>query len=60
MFPPFLQERWKQDNIRTIPVAMRWTLAAERAHTIGLEAVIDLALEVCGSAASERPPDVAG
>ncbi|HEX6052567.1 MAG TPA: BTAD domain-containing putative transcriptional regulator [Gemmatimonadaceae bacterium] len=39
---------------------MRWTLAAERAHTIGLEAVIDLALEVCGSAASERPPDVAG
>lgn len=27
MFPPFLQERWKQDNIRTIPVAMRWTLA---------------------------------
>jgi 6-methylsalicylate decarboxylase len=28
MFPPFLQERWKKDNIRTIPVVMRWTLEA--------------------------------
>ncbi|MCC6887982.1 MAG: amidohydrolase [Hyphomicrobiales bacterium] len=28
MFPPFLQERWKRDNIRTAPVAMRWTLNA--------------------------------
>ena len=26
MFPPFLQERWKKDNVRTIPVVMRWTL----------------------------------
>jgi predicted TIM-barrel fold metal-dependent hydrolase len=28
MFPPFVQERWKKDNIRTAPVAMRWTLDA--------------------------------
>ena len=28
MFPPFVQERWKKDNIRTAPVAMRWTLEA--------------------------------
>lgn len=28
MFPPFVQERWKKDNIRTAPVAMRWTLQA--------------------------------
>jgi len=28
MFPPFVQERWKKDNIRTVPVAMRWTLEA--------------------------------
>ena len=28
MFPPFLQERWKKDHIRTSPVAVRWTLDA--------------------------------
>lgn len=28
MFPPFLQERWKKNNIRTAPVAMHWTLEA--------------------------------
>lgn len=28
MFPPFVQERWKKDNIRAAPVAMRWTLDA--------------------------------
>jgi 6-methylsalicylate decarboxylase len=26
MFPPFVQERWKKDNVRTAPQAMRWTL----------------------------------
>jgi hypothetical protein len=28
---------------------VRWTLAAERAHSIGFDSLIDLALEVCGS-----------
>jgi predicted TIM-barrel fold metal-dependent hydrolase len=28
MFPPFVQERWKKDNVRTAPVTMRWTLEA--------------------------------
>ena len=28
MFPPFVQERWRKDNIRVTPAAMRWTLAA--------------------------------
>jgi 6-methylsalicylate decarboxylase len=27
MFPPFVQERWKKDNVRTNPAAMRWTIA---------------------------------
>jgi predicted TIM-barrel fold metal-dependent hydrolase len=28
MFPPFVQERWKKDNIRALPAALRWTLTA--------------------------------
>lgn len=26
MFPPFVQELWKKENVRTTPVLMRWTL----------------------------------
>jgi 6-methylsalicylate decarboxylase len=28
MFPPFVQELWKKENVRTTPVVMRWTLDA--------------------------------
>jgi hypothetical protein len=28
MFPPFVQELWKKENVRTTPVVMRWTLEA--------------------------------
>jgi predicted TIM-barrel fold metal-dependent hydrolase len=28
MFPPFVQERWTKEGIRTIPAAMQWTPAA--------------------------------
>jgi len=42
MFPPFVQERWKKDNIRTAPVAMRWTLEAtlEQMNKGGVAAAI--------------------
>jgi len=28
MFPPFVKELWKKENVRTAPVVMRWTLEA--------------------------------
>ena len=28
MFPPFVQELWKKENVRTAPVAMHWTVEA--------------------------------
>jgi 6-methylsalicylate decarboxylase len=28
MFPPFVQELWQKENVRTVPVVMRWTIEA--------------------------------